>query len=55
MTYRVYVSDSLYHVAHLQRRWVDVVDDVFRPVETRTADEIIVDLKAKINKLGKEG
>lgn len=46
--YRIYVTDSLKHLAGLNIRYADV----FKPVETRTADEIIGGIKDKLRQLG---
>lgn len=56
MAYRVYVTDCLKHIGHLDgERYIDAVNDMFKPVEKRTGEEIIQDLKTRINKIGKEG
>jgi hypothetical protein len=47
-TYRIYVTDSLKHLAGLNIRYADV----FKPKETRTADEIIGGIKDKLRQLG---
>ena len=55
MTYRVYVTDAFKHVGHLGgQRYIDRVHDLFKPVETRTGEEIIEHMKNGINNLGKE-
>lgn len=46
--YRIYVTDGLKHLAGLNIRYVDV----FKPEETRTADEIIGGIKDKLRQLG---
>ena len=46
--YRIYVTDSLKHLAGLNIRYADV----FKPEETRTADEIIDGIKDKLRQLG---
>jgi len=46
--YRIYVTDSLKHLAGLNIRYADV----FAPEETRTAEEVIDGVKDKLRKLG---
>jgi Mg/Co/Ni transporter MgtE len=48
--YRIYVTDSLKHLAGLNIRYADV----FKPEETRTAEEIIDGIKGKLRQLGGE-
>ena len=48
--YRIYVTDSLKYLAGLNIRYADV----FKPEETRTADEIIGGIKDKLRQLGGE-
>ena len=51
-SYRIYVTDALYYLARLNTRYADAIKP--QKVETRTANEIISDLSAKLNKMGKE-
>lgn len=54
--YRVYVTDSLKAIGQLNgQRYIEAVSNLNKPVETRTGDEIILDIKTRINNLGKEG
>lgn len=46
--YRIYVTDSLKHLAGLNIRYADV----FKPEETRTAEEIIDGIKGKLRQIG---
>ena len=53
--YRVYVTDCLKAIGHLDgKRYVEAVDNLRKPVETRTGEEIILDIKTGINNLRKE-
>jgi len=57
LAYRVYVTDALKSVGHLQgQRYLDFCLNMDKPQETRTGDEIIQDIKNGINNLncGKE-
>lgn len=57
VTYRVYVTDCLRYIGHLDgTRYYDAVTDRFKPKETRTGDEIKNDIKLKLRLAsGKEG
>lgn len=46
--YRIYVTDALKILGGLNERYIDV----FKPVETRTAEEIINHIKAGLKKGG---
>ena len=46
--YRIYVTDSLKHLVGLNIRYADV----FKPEETRTADEIIEGVRGKLRQFG---
>lgn len=46
--YRIYVTDSFKLIGHLNLRYADL----FKPVETRTAEEITNGIKDKLKKLG---
>jgi hypothetical protein len=48
--YRIYVTDSLKNLTGLNIRYADV----FKPEETRTAEEIIDGIKGKLRQLGGE-
>lgn len=48
--YRIYVTDGLKHLASLNIRYADL----FKPEETRTADEVIDGMKDKLRQLGGE-
>lgn len=53
--YRVYVTDYLQEIGHLDgQRYITVVNDFFKPAENRTGEDIILDIKTRINNLGKE-
>lgn len=50
--YRIYLTDSLKVIGNLNMRYYDLIQS---PVEeTRSAEEIITDLKQKLDKAGKE-
>lgn len=54
--YRVYVTDCLKQIGRLDgKRYIEAVDNLKKPVETRTGEEIILDIKTGINNLRKEG
>ena len=46
-TYRIYVTDALKYLAGLNIRYADL----FGPEETRTADEVIDNVKSKLRRL----
>lgn len=51
--YRIFVTDYLKGIGRFQgRHYRDVLADLHRPVETRTADEVISDIKDKLSKFG---
>ena len=50
--YRVYVTDSLKHLARLDTRYADIIKDFGKPKETRTAEDIISGIRSKITELG---
>lgn len=57
MTYRIYVTDAIKAIGHLEgQRYYDVLADLLnpKPVETRTAEEIKQGIIEKLNKLGRE-
>lgn len=55
MTYRIYVTDAIKTIGHLGgQRYYDVITDLFKPAETRTADEIKQGIIDKLNTLGRE-
>ena len=51
--YRIYITDALKVIGHLDRRYADLVD-FDRKVETRTSEEIIRDIKGKLGRIGGE-
>ena len=52
MTYRVYVTDSLKAIGHLNgQRYIEAVNDYFKPQEKRNAEEIIANVCDNIEKL----
>lgn len=54
--YRVYVTDCLKGIGGFSgARYIEAVSNLDKPVETRTGEEIILDIKTRINNLGKEG
>lgn len=54
--YRVYVTDCLRGIGGFSgSRYIEAVSNLDKPVEKRTGDEIILDIKTKLNNLGKEG
>lgn len=50
--YRIFITDCLGHIIGLKTRWVDMINK--KPVETRSAGEIIDNLKTKLAKIGGE-
>lgn len=46
--YRIYVTDSLKIIGKLNERYADV----FKPVDPRTADEVIEGVRSKLRKIG---
>lgn len=42
--FRIYMTDALKAIGHLDRRYIDA----FKPVETRTADEIKLNITDKL-------
>lgn len=50
--YRIFVTDCLGHLVGAKNRYYDMVTD--KPVETRTADEIISNISNKLEKIGGE-
>ncbi len=46
--YRIYVTDALKVVGHLNIRYIDY----FKKTESRTGDEIIQDLKSGLARIG---
>ena len=48
--YRIYVTDALKIIGRIDQRYYDFIKP--RVVETRTADEIISNIKEKLIKLG---
>lgn len=50
--YRIFVTDCLGKICGLKTRYYDIVSE--HPVETRSADDIIVDIRMKLAKIGGE-
>ena len=46
--YRIYITDSLKYLAGINIRYADL----FVPEETRTAEEVIDNIKSKLKKMG---
>lgn len=51
--YKIYVTDSLKAAYNLNARYVDFLEPQ-KPEDTRTAEEIISDISAKLEALNKE-
>lgn len=47
--YRVYVTDALFALGRMKRRWEDIMQDARRPEETRSAGEIKEHMLQKLN------
>lgn len=55
MAYRIFVTDYLKGIGRFDgRRYIETITDVHKPVETRTSDEIIDNIKGKLSKFGGE-
>lgn len=50
--YRIFITDCIGHIIGLKTRWVDMINK--KPVEMRSAGEIIDNLKTKLAKIGGE-
>lgn len=50
--YRIFITDGIGHIIGLKTRWVDMINK--KPVEMRSAGEIIDNLKTKLAKIGGE-
>lgn len=50
--YRIFITDCIGHIIGLNERWVDMVNP--KPVETRSAGEIIDNIRNKLAKIGGE-
>lgn len=51
--YRIFVTKYLKEIGRFQgRTYAEVLDDLHKPIETRTADEIITDIKGKLSTFG---
>ena len=46
--YRIYMTDAVKAMGNLQKRYIDY----FKPEETRTAEEIIGNLKSGLERIG---
>ena len=53
--YRIYITDSLKAIGHLNMRYYDFIDDTNTPKNDRTEDEVIDHISDMLNKLGEEG
>lgn len=47
-TYRIYMTDALKALGNLNIRYIDY----FKPVDTRTADDVIASLRAGLERIG---
>ena len=47
--YRIYVTDSLKAIGHLDKRYYDLIDRT--PVDTRTESEVIAHISDCLNRL----
>jgi len=53
LTYRVFVTDYLKGIGRFDgQRYLDAVNSALKPVETRSADEIIDNIRSKLSQLG---
>ena len=50
MYYKMYITDALRVIGHLDRRWVDMIID--KPVEHRSPDEIKNGIRDKLRRMG---
>ena len=51
-SYKEYVTDMLYLIAkggYMKKTWSEIIEDVMKPVDPRSADEIKNSIKDKIN------
>lgn len=54
-TYRVFVTDYLKGIGRFQGpRYIERLADLKKPIETRSSDEIIDNIKNKLSQLGGE-
>ena len=55
VTYRIFISDYLKGLGRFDgQRYIEVIANLHKPVETRTADEIINGIKGKLSMFGGE-
>lgn len=47
--YRIYITDALYASGRMQRRWIDIIDDLSKPHDKRTPEEIKAHMLNKLN------
>ena len=54
-TYRIFVTDYLKGIGRFQDpRYIEYLADLKKPVETRSSEEIISNIKTKLSQLGGE-
>lgn len=54
-TYRIFVTDYLKGIGRFQgQRYIEYLADLKKPVETRSSEEIISNIKTKLSQLGGE-
>lgn len=55
VAYRIFVTDSLKAIGRFDgMRYADYIADLHKPADNRTADDIIDNVKDKLNKMGGE-
>ena len=52
LTYRIYVTDCLKALADGNIRYIDLIQQQKKKVETRTSNEIVNDIKQGLMKIG---
>ena len=53
VTYRIFVTDYLKGIGRFDgERYIDSVKSALKPVETRSSDEIIDNIRSKLSRLG---
>lgn len=54
-TYRIFVTDYLKGIGRFQgQRYIEYLADLKKPIETRSSDEIIGNIKNKLSQFGGE-
>jgi len=54
-TYRIFVTDYLKGIGRFQgQRYIEYLADLKKPIETRSSDEIIDNIKNKLSQFGGE-